>query len=146
MVIFLLFSADCIRILEELRKTSDRFSKPSDFSCWNSSISLTLRIPIGILLQFLGLQLLFYMNWFPFLDCLKKWNISYFFQFFFWYYITGNPPPGTPGGGAPPNGAPQTTLNLVPAGLNAVAVFPPFETARSLPAVAVIFSEDPSIG
>ena len=61
-------------------------------------------------------------------------------------YFTGNAQPGLPGGGASPNGASQTILNLVPLGLNAVAVFPPFETARTLPAIAVIFSENPSIG
>ena len=66
------------------------------------------------------------------------------FSTLFLLLSAGNAQPGTPGGGASPNGASQTILNLVPLGLNAVAVFPPFETARSLPAVAVIFSE--SIG
>jgi len=58
----------------------------------------------------------------------------------------GNALPGTPGGGGPPNGAPPTVLALVPAGLNAVAVFPPFATPRTVDAEAVIFAEDPSIG
>ena len=45
------------------------------------------------------------------------------------------------GGGAPPTGAPPSTLALVPDGLTAVAVFPPFATPRNVPAVAVIFAE-----
>ena len=70
----------------------------------------------------------------------------------------GSPQPGTPGGGASPTavagaGATQvasaqtltTALALVPAGLAAVAVFPPYLTPRTIPAVSVIFAEDPQI-
>ena len=45
---------------------------------------------------------------------------------------------------ATPIGAPVSTLALVPAGLAAVAVFPPYATPRTQPAETVIFSEDPS--
>ena len=61
-------------------------------------------------------------------------------------FLIGNAQPGTSGGGGSPNGASLATLALVPAGLNAVAVFPPFATPRTIDAEAVIFSEDPSIG
>ena len=54
----------------------------------------------------------------------------------------GNPAPGTPGGGGQPSGA---ALALVPAGLVAVATFPPYATPRTLPAESVIFSEVPQI-
>ena len=58
----------------------------------------------------------------------------------------GSPAPGSPGGGGSPNvvGNPvaASAVALVPAGLTAVAVFPPFETPRTLPAIAVIFSEE----
>ena len=64
----------------------------------------------------------------------------------FLIFFTGNPPPGTVGGGGSPNGAANSVLALVPAGLNAVAVFPPFATPRTVEAEAVIFAEDPSIG
>ena len=69
-------------------------------------------------------------------------------------YFTGNAQPGTPGGGASPSVAgagaamPQTlaiALTLVPLGLTPVAVFPPYNTPRTTPAVSVIFSEDPNI-
>ena len=57
----------------------------------------------------------------------------------------GSPAPGSSGGGASPNvlGNPiaASAVALVPAGLTAVAVFPPFLTPRTLPAIAVIFSE-----
>ena len=60
------------------------------------------------------------------------------------------PQPGSPGGGGLPL---QTTsdpnvanaLTLVPRNLSAVAIFPPFETARTLPTVGVIFSEPGSV-
>ena len=63
----------------------------------------------------------------------------------------GDPPnapqPGTPGGGGLPtnleNPSLLLALTLVPAGLTAVAVFPPFETPRTFNATAVIFSENP---
>ena len=56
------------------------------------------------------------------------------------------PQPGTPGGGGLPTNVannPCFALSLVPAGLTAVAVFPPFETLRTFNATAVIFSENP---
>ena len=71
-----------------------------------------------------------------------------------WYFL-GNPPPGTLGGGASPSavGAVSpanlanlgTALSLVPAGLTAVAVFPPYNTPRQFPSVSVIFAEDPNL-
>ncbi len=58
----------------------------------------------------------------------------------------GNPQPGQPGGGGSPfnfgNPATAAALALVPAGLTPVAVFPPWARPRTVPAVAVIFSED----
>ena len=69
----------------------------------------------------------------------------------------GNPQPGTPGGGAPPTTVASagvvpasaqtlsTALALVPLGLTAVAVFPPYNTPRTIPAVSVIFAEDPAM-
>ncbi len=60
----------------------------------------------------------------------------------------GNPQPGEPGGGGSPgdftNPSAAEAIALVPAGLTPVAVFPPFATPRTVPAVAVIFSEDPA--
>ena len=64
------------------------------------------------------------------------------------------PPPVTPpdspqcgqpgGGGCPDDNNPGNILDLVPAGLTAVATFPPFVPPfRSIPAVAVIFKEPP---
>ena len=50
------------------------------------------------------------------------------------------PQPGTPGGGGRPTGN-EGILTLVPAGLTAVAVFPPFSSIRRTPAEAVIFKE-----
>ena len=44
--------------------------------------------------------------------------------------------------------SPQTlvaALALVPAGLAAVAVFPPYATPRTVPAISVIFAENPNI-
>ena len=69
-------------------------------------------------------------------------------------HFIGNPAPGTLGGGASPSvvgaGAamPQTLANaltLVPPGLTPIAVFPPYNTPRKIPAVSVIFSEDQNI-
>ena len=66
----------------------------------------------------------------------------------------GNPVPGAPGGGALPSvvgagaATPQTLAiaqTLVPPGLTPIAVFPPYNTPRTIPAVSVIFSEDPNI-
>ena len=57
----------------------------------------------------------------------------------------GNPQPGTPGGGGTPNTLPQAVA-LVPLGLNAIAVFPPYNTPRLVPAISVIFAENPAIG
>ena len=68
------------------------------------------------------------------------------------WIILGNIPPGSPGGGAPPTAgggaSPQTlkvAIGLVPAGLPAVAVFPPYITPRTVPGVSVIFAEDPYV-
>ena len=58
----------------------------------------------------------------------------------------GSPAPGSAGGGGSPNVVANpiaaSAVALVPAGLTAVAVFPPFLTPRTLPAIAVIFSEE----
>lgn len=57
----------------------------------------------------------------------------------------GQPQPGTPGGGQLPIGTSLevlTALSLVPAGLVSVAVFPPYISPRTYPAISVIFSED----
>ena len=66
--------------------------------------------------------------------------------------ISGNIPPGSPGGGAPPTAgggaSPQTlkaAIGLVPAGLPAIAVFPPYIKPRTVPGVSVIFAENPNI-
>ena len=66
--------------------------------------------------------------------------------------ILGNIPPGSPGGGAPPTaggGASLQTLkvaiDLVPAGLPPIAVFPPYIKPRTVPGVSVIFAENPNI-
>ena len=60
-----------------------------------------------------------------------------------------NPPgtvsPGAAGGGGLPSAATATQLALVPVGLTAVAVFPPFATDRTFPAEAVIFLENPNV-
>ena len=60
----------------------------------------------------------------------------------------GSPAPGTPGGGGLPNiqanPSASQAVSLVPFGLTPVAVFPPFDTPRTLPAIAVIFSEAPT--
>ena len=66
----------------------------------------------------------------------------------------GNASPGSGGGGATPSavgaGAANpsilaTALTLVPLGLTPIAVFPPYNTPRQIPAISVIFSEDPNI-
>jgi hypothetical protein len=60
----------------------------------------------------------------------------------------GNPLPGTPGGGAPPVATtPEaaTALGLAPPGTVPVALFPPYATPRTLPAITVIFAENPAI-
>ena len=57
---------------------------------------------------------------------------------------SGSPQPGFPGGGGLPSANPGNILDLVPAGLEPVATFPPFDPAgRTIPAVAVIFREPP---
>jgi len=70
------------------------------------------------------------------------------------WFVAGNAAPGVPGGGAPPSAvgalAPSsqtlaTALSLVPLGLTPIAVFPPYNTPRTIPAISVIFSEDPNI-
>ena len=65
--------------------------------------------------------------------------------------ILGNIPPGSPGGGAPPTAgggaSPQTlkvAIDLVPAGLPPIAVFPPYIKPRTVPGVSVIFAENPN--
>ena len=69
-------------------------------------------------------------------------------------HFIGNPAPGTLGGGASPAvvgagaATPQTLATaqtLVPPGLTPIAAFPPYNTPRTIPAVSVIFSEDPNI-
>ena len=66
----------------------------------------------------------------------------------------GNLSPGSSGGGAAPSavgaGAANpsilaTALTLVPLGLTPIAVFPPYNTPRQIPAISVIFSEDPNM-
>ena len=72
------------------------------------------------------------------------------------FFFLGNTPPGSVGGGAPPTAilgggaiaSPQTLISalaLVPVGLTAIAVFPPYNTPRTVPAVSVIFAENPNI-
>ena len=69
-------------------------------------------------------------------------------------HFIGNPAPGTLGGGASPAvvgagaATPQTLATaqtLVPPGLTPIAVFPPYNIPRTIPAVTVIFAEDPNI-
>ena len=76
------------------------------------------------------------------------------FCLIFRLYFEGNAAPGAPGGGAPPSAVGAigpstqtlaTALSLVPPGLTAIAVFPPYNTPRRIPAVSVIFSEDPNL-
>lgn len=69
--------------------------------------------------------------------------------------ILGSATPGSGGGGgggggggfspAAASGASVAALALVPAGLVAIAVFPPYESPRTKPAVSVIFAEDPEV-
>ena len=57
---------------------------------------------------------------------------------------SSSPQPGTQGGGGLPSTPSPTlaqSLALVPLGLTAVSVFPPFATPRTVPAVGVIFRE-----
>lgn len=59
----------------------------------------------------------------------------------------GNPLPGTAGGGSPPIAtSPQAAIaiGLAPLGTIAIAIFPPYATPRTLPAVSVIFAESPT--
>ena len=56
-------------------------------------------------------------------------------------FPSGSPVPGSPFGGGLPNTNPGNILANVPAGLTPVAVFPPFATPRTVPAVAVIWRE-----
>ena len=56
----------------------------------------------------------------------------------------GNPLPGTQGGGARPVGNTpdaREAIALVPVGTIPVAIFPPYTTPRTVPAVSVIFLE-----
>ena len=92
----------------------------------------------------------------------KKWHIYGFYistcflvkQCSVYLHFIGNAAPGAPGGGASPSvvgagaATPQTlakALTLVPPGLTPIAVFPPYNTPRTIPAVSVTFSEDPNI-
>jgi len=50
------------------------------------------------------------------------------------------PQPGQPGGGDPPSANPQAAA-LAPPGTVPVAVFPPYISPRTYPAICVIFSE-----
>ena len=70
------------------------------------------------------------------------------------HLFLGNSSPGSGGGGATPSavgaGAANpsilaTALTLVPLGLTPIAIFPPYNTPRQIPAISVIFSEDPDI-
>ena len=59
---------------------------------------------------------------------------------------SGNPSPGSQGGGAPPvatSAQAAAALGLAPLGTVPVAIFPPYETPRTLPAISVIFAENP---
>ena len=56
----------------------------------------------------------------------------------------GQPQPGTPGGGGLPASLPAAAA-LVPLGLKAVAVFPPFERPPRVDVIAAIFSENDTI-
>ena len=61
----------------------------------------------------------------------------------------GNHLPGTPGGGAQPIGNTpdaREAIALIPRGTLPVAIFPPFATARTVPAVSVIFLETATPG
>ena len=81
--------------------------------------------------------------------------VNSFFQFKIKTPVSlGNSSPGSGGGGATPSavgaGAANpsilaTALTLVPLGLTPIAVFPPYNTPRQIPAISVIFSEDPDI-
>ena len=59
-------------------------------------------------------------------------------------YPNGAPQPGTPGAGALPTTPSPTlaaSLALVPLGLTAICVFPPFLNPRTVDAIGVIFRE-----
>ena len=59
-------------------------------------------------------------------------------------FPNGVPQPGTPGAGALPTTPSPTlaaSLALVPLGLTAISVFPPFLNPRTVDAVGVIFRE-----
>ena len=53
--------------------------------------------------------------------------------------------PPTPGGGFASPQTLKTAIGLVPAGLPPIAVFPPYIKPRTVPAVSVIFAENPDI-
>ena len=53
---------------------------------------------------------------------------------------------GSQGGGAPPvasSAQAAAALGLAPLGTIPVAIFPPYATPRTLPAISVIFAENP---
>ena len=91
------------------------------------------------------------LNW-P--KCQSTRFLPYDFCLIFLLYFEGNAAPGAPGGGASPSAVGAlgpstqtlaTALSLVPLGLIPIAVFPPYNTPRTIPATSVIFSEDPNI-
>ena len=62
--------------------------------------------------------------------------------------LANAPQPGEPGGGGLPTSPSPTlaaSLALVPPGLIAVSVFPPWTFERTVPAVGVIFEEAPGM-
>ena len=86
--------------------------------------------------------------------CQSARFLPYDFCLIFLLYFEGNAAPGAPGGGASPSAVGAlgpstqtlaTALSLVPLGLTPIAVFPPYNTPRTIPAISVIFSEDPNI-
>jgi hypothetical protein len=61
---------------------------------------------------------------------------------------SGNPLPGTPGGGAPPVASTlqaATAIGLALVGTVPVAIFPPYDSPRTVSAVSVIFAENPLV-
>ena len=86
------------------------------------------------------------MSWYRIKGALESWLSS--FQrpslkiLILLFFSAGNPEPGTLAGGGKPADAPFSTLDLA-VGLDreVVATFPPFDSAQSYSAEAIIFSE-----
>ena len=86
------------------------------------------------------------MSWYLIKGALESWRSS--FQrpsikiLILLFFSAGNPEPGTLAGGGKPADAPFSTLDLA-VGLDreVVATFPPFDSAQSYSAEAIIFSE-----